>query len=648
MNGNNLSNDEISEILIDYINDERKKQAVLLDGKWGSGKTYFMTEVFAKKFDDEIKGKKLIYISLYGKQNSKEIEDGIKDIMLEEYVNNKLNKLNNTRDQVKKISKFAYKIINEYAKSKDFDLENITSISEFINIGDAVIVFDDLERCCMNINEILGYINNLVEHDNVKVIIIANEEELGKIYNDSNLAMEYLVALKYNENKDTQDKKTTKDNLDKTTKDLFIKDSMYEKIKEKAIGLVIKYNVNFDDRYAELIKEEHIKNEKIRAFLEHKDVKQQVTKIFIEENKDSNLRTLIFALTAFEKFAETILNLEIKQEYKDEILKSVFIYCIYSSIKIKNGNIQYIEKITSNINNDDCEEEYIYYGINFVAIKAYKFVDKYLLYSYYNKSSVKKIIENISEEMKRLEEDRNKREEYSNLSFNTLKEWFYMEDEEIEQKLYILKEEIQEKRYEIGNFKNIIVTLLQLSNNGFDVNVQDYIELFKTIMNETTYNCKDEVLRIYTDEPKFGQEYNEMIKPLAQILNANSDKGKSADINEVFKEEENWGEKFEMYCNSKRNEIIEDKKFLCYLDIEKCTDMLKKSDVKNLYNFLYGIESVYSFSNLNEFFKNDISKIESLLNKIEEIRQLTNKKTRKLALSDIEDKLKRYLELIQR
>ena len=35
-----LSMDEIKEIIIDYVKDDRKKQAVLLDGEWGCGKTF--------------------------------------------------------------------------------------------------------------------------------------------------------------------------------------------------------------------------------------------------------------------------------------------------------------------------------------------------------------------------------------------------------------------------------------------------------------------------------------------------------------------------------------------------------------------------------------------------------------------------------
>ena len=37
-----------------------------------------------------------------------------------------------------------------------------------------------MERCDCSINEILGYINSFVEHEKMKVIIVANQEEIGK------------------------------------------------------------------------------------------------------------------------------------------------------------------------------------------------------------------------------------------------------------------------------------------------------------------------------------------------------------------------------------------------------------------------------------------------------------------------------------
>ncbi|WEA60180.1 hypothetical protein PO860_21535 [Rhizobium sp. BJ04] len=43
-----------------------------------------------------------------------------------------------------------------------------------------VFIFDDLERCVAPVNSVLGYINHFVEHEDRKVVIIANEDEIDK------------------------------------------------------------------------------------------------------------------------------------------------------------------------------------------------------------------------------------------------------------------------------------------------------------------------------------------------------------------------------------------------------------------------------------------------------------------------------------
>jgi KAP family P-loop domain len=43
------------------------------------------------------------------------------------------------------------------------------------NIDKSILIFDDLERCKVEISSLLGYINYFVEQQEMKVIIIANE-----------------------------------------------------------------------------------------------------------------------------------------------------------------------------------------------------------------------------------------------------------------------------------------------------------------------------------------------------------------------------------------------------------------------------------------------------------------------------------------
>ena len=68
---------DIYESLAEYITDERYHQAVLLNGSWGSGKTWFIKEEFISAFEQNHKedGWCFVYLSLYGLKTVQQLED---------------------------------------------------------------------------------------------------------------------------------------------------------------------------------------------------------------------------------------------------------------------------------------------------------------------------------------------------------------------------------------------------------------------------------------------------------------------------------------------------------------------------------------------------------------------------------------------
>ena len=71
-----LSNKEIIEVIQDYIEEDKYKSAILINGRWGSGKTFFIKEEISKVIIENIKNNgKYIYVSLYGVGNIEEISN---------------------------------------------------------------------------------------------------------------------------------------------------------------------------------------------------------------------------------------------------------------------------------------------------------------------------------------------------------------------------------------------------------------------------------------------------------------------------------------------------------------------------------------------------------------------------------------------
>ncbi len=63
---------------------------------------------------------------------------------------------------------------------KYFRVDGAVDVKDFMKkFSCDLYVFDDLERCEAPLNRVLGYINEFVEHDGCKVIIIANEAEIA-------------------------------------------------------------------------------------------------------------------------------------------------------------------------------------------------------------------------------------------------------------------------------------------------------------------------------------------------------------------------------------------------------------------------------------------------------------------------------------
>ena len=187
--------EDLVESILDYIRADYTDYAIMINGEWGSGKTYFWNNKIRNKIESmQVNGKKLttIYMSLYGISNLEEIS---KKIFIEttQLMDKNLKKYMNYNEQT---------TIPEYAKT-GLDMANFFGVTQngdkidyekFFSTDDKVLCFDDLERANVDVIDILGYINNFVEHDHIKTIIICNEKELSTKLKSNNIEMKTFIA----------------------------------------------------------------------------------------------------------------------------------------------------------------------------------------------------------------------------------------------------------------------------------------------------------------------------------------------------------------------------------------------------------------------------------------------------------------------
>lgn len=193
-------NKHIEEYL-DYYFDGKKnfQYAVLLNGAWGSGKTWFVKQYLEKKEDDE---RKICYVSLNGISRTSDIDELIfKNI--HPILGSKGAKL------AGQILKGTLKATIKVDLDGDSKLDGSASgsipkieLPDYLKINDNfILVFDDLERCELKKEEVLGYINYFVEQDNIKTLIVSNEEEI-KSNDDYSRKKEKLIGATFSYTED--------------------------------------------------------------------------------------------------------------------------------------------------------------------------------------------------------------------------------------------------------------------------------------------------------------------------------------------------------------------------------------------------------------------------------------------------------------
>lgn len=329
--------DDLVESILDYIRADYTDYAIMINGEWGSGKTYFWNHKIRNKIEAmQINGKKYttIYMSLYGISNLEEIS---KKIFIEttQLMDKNLKKYMGSKGE---------KVIPEYAKT-GLDMANFFGVTqngdkinyeEFFSTEDKVLCFDDLERANVDVIDILGYINNFVEHDHIKTIIICNEKELSTKLKSSNLEMKTFIATYLLDKENKLNVKTDEpmvQRIQDTIEYVFDKANDYERIKEKLIGETFEYAPKFD----------YIINGILIRYEDDPDLERFYRtniNLIISTFKKSgtrNLRILKHALKDFQKIYQVVT-----QKYPDisnRVIQTMLIFTIAISFEIKAGKV---------------------------------------------------------------------------------------------------------------------------------------------------------------------------------------------------------------------------------------------------------------------------------------------------------------------
>ena len=320
------------EEIENYIEEQDQNGALLVTGKWCSGKTYLIRQI-EKKLNQEPKYLMAV-VSLFGIEDTNTLSKKVKEAVAYAQTFNKAEKsgkghiakgVNIAKQLSEKAAAFGelfdFGKIKKIAKSANMLLS--IDIHDFLPIEKEVycivageeqpvkkklvLVFDDFERCKIGVIDLLGIINTYVEDKRIKTIVIASEDNIEDEEN-------------------------------------------YKTFKEKVVERTVKLDVEYRRIQQEMIEDYKTETSEYKEFL-----KKESPKLFqvFEESGSRNLRTFKSCLIDFERVYGLWHSLKLPTDGMGEALY-VFVAYLF---EVKGGNYKKMD-------------EYDEYHFNFLEEKA--------------------------------------------------------------------------------------------------------------------------------------------------------------------------------------------------------------------------------------------------------------------------------------
>ena len=438
-----------------YITRPSTDYAVLIDGEWGTGKTYFFTNMIDWK---ELCGsdKKVIYISLNGLSSLEEIK---KRLVYTYFTSKDKKKVfrpvedsNLTDDLIQLNAVLDYPFSELISSGVSFIGKCIKNhILKKIKNSNFILILDDLERLSQNIelSELFGFIHDGFSYKGSKVIFIANEKEIHNEY--------------------------------------------YNTIKEKYIGHTFRFSPDLIEIISSVQKnpDDTIYNTYIK---EHKN---KIAAVF-DVAEHINIRTFFFFYEIYKTVYNHITTFIENKNTMEIVFDSFLILCIeYKKGKAdqietytKSYKFRYLSENLQNMDNISVQEKnandyYTYIKktyINNTTIKL-RFMDiddfvNYIAHGYYNADSIK---EQIETDYAGVLKDTNEKEDIQLQLYNFSND-AYLENEELKKTIELILKYAEQGLY----FEN------------------DYLQIYKTFKEVLEFNIcqnleiKDIVPRLCT------------------------------------------------------------------------------------------------------------------------------------------------------
>lgn len=294
---------ELNNHILHYLKKDKTQTAIMLTGEWGSGKTYYIEHELVPYLKSQKAS--CIVVSLYGMESISEISKSI-------YMELRLPTFGGAKSEGVTTGKvIARNVLKNLTSMVGIDVtlpnEQLEEIYQSVNLKDKLLILEDIERSNIDLLKVLGYVNGLVERDNVKVLLVANEKEiLGK--ETQKISFDFTSQFKKLEDvKELEEKKVP---------EMIVK---YLRIKEKTISDTIQFSGELKKSIKEICLDFHC--DKLSSILDE-EVIDKISGIVADICK-KNLRTFIFAVQKSVDIIDSIKNTNLDADFYKALLIGV-------------------------------------------------------------------------------------------------------------------------------------------------------------------------------------------------------------------------------------------------------------------------------------------------------------------------------------
>lgn len=295
-----MTKNQLFNSLSNYI-DGQDQFAVMVDGPWGSGKTFFFKHHFIPCI---CKKHRTVYFSVYGYESLNELKTALFNQLLVTSLGMQGDK-ENTKSMIKDLASLTKGTIGAFNKLKPFvslahTAENILIKNRLLSQNKtpaSVLIIDDLERISpqIHISDLMGFLlTDLIEDYGYRVILIGNSKEIQE-------------------------------------------DKKFLSMREKVVSRVLLFTYDSED-----IKEEFLQHSNIAFLQDNSDWLVEIIENYSRHNeRQLNLRTLEFILSTF-KLIDKNLNQYFEKNpeqnsYSKEIKRSVFANLFVIATEYRTG-----------------------------------------------------------------------------------------------------------------------------------------------------------------------------------------------------------------------------------------------------------------------------------------------------------------------